>query len=207
MIKKLFKKFINKIIYRQKVNRHGINNKFICPASVCMKKVRVDFWGNNNIIILEDNVYLNNTKIIIGFPNCKVENCVVKIGSNTSFNSLYLQIGEDNSIVNVGKNCMCSFGIEMNCTDHHSIFDAEGKLINVGENITIGDNVWICKDVKIMKNTNIPSGCVVAQGSIVTKKFEKENCVIAGNPAKVTKENIYWNRIRPNNWIKNNEVK
>ena len=199
---KYIKRIINKIFYNQKINYRGKNNKFICPDSVCLKKIRIDFWGNNNKVILEDNVYLNNSKIIIGFPNCRVENCVVKIGKNTSFNSLYVQIGEDNSSVNIGENCMCSFGIEMNCTDHHSIFDAEGKLINVGENITIGDNVWICKDVKIMKNTNIPDDCIVAQGSIVTKKFEKKHCVIAGNPAKVAKENIYWNRIRPNNYLK-----
>lgn len=202
MIKKLFKKFINKIIYGQKVNRHGINNKFICPASVCMKKVRVDFWGNNNIIILEDNVYLNNTKIIIGFPNCRVENCVVKIGKNTSFNSLYVQIGEDNSSVIIGEDCRCSYNVELTCTDHHSIFNENGELINIGKNITIGNHVWICKDVRIMKNTNIPNDCIVAQGSIVTKKFEKENCVIAGNPAKVVKENIHWDGIRPNNFMK-----
>ena len=81
-------------------------------------------------------------------------------------------------------------------------FNEDNKLLNIGQSITIGDKVWICKDVKFMKNANIPNGCVVAQGSIVTKRFEKENCVIAGNPAKITKENIQWDRIRPNNFLK-----
>lgn len=196
------RKLLNKIFYISKIHYHGKNNKFICPTSVCLKKVKIVFWGNNNKIILDDNVYLNNAKIIIGFPNCRVENCVIKIGLNSSFNSLYLQIGENNNVVNIGKNCMFSYGIDINSTDHHSIFDENNNLINMGKRITIGDNVWVCKDVKIMKNTNIPSGCVIAQGSIVTKKFEKENCVIAGNPAKVVKQNIHWDRIRPNNWIK-----
>ena len=84
----------------------------------------------------------------------------------------------------------------------HSIFDENGNLINVGQSITIGNHVWICKDVKIMKNTNIPDGCIVAQGSIVTKKFEKENCILAGNPARVVKENIHWDSIRPNDYLK-----
>ena len=52
-----------------------------------------------------------------------------------------------------------------------------------------------------MKNTTIPNGCVVATRSIVTRNFEKENCIIAGSPAKVVKENISWDRQRPQNYI------
>ena len=201
-MKQTFKQFINRIFYRQRIKFHGKNNSFTYPKTANLKKLKIDVWGNNNKIIIADNVHLNNTHIAIGFANCKVENCTVKIGYKSSFNGLYLQIGEDNCTVSVGEKCMCSYGIEINCTDHHSIFDANGNLTNVGESVTIGNHVWICKDVKFMKNTNIPNGCIVAQGSIVTKHFDKENCVIAGNPAKIVKENISWDRIRPNNFIK-----
>ena len=187
---KTVKNFINKIIYQQRINHHGKNNEFICPNSARLKRIKIDFWGNNNKIIIGENTYLNNTKIIIGFPNCPVENCTIQIGNKTSFNSLYLQMGEDNSSVIIGENCRCSYNIELNCTDHHSIFDKEGNILNIGKKISIGNHVWICKDVRILKNSNIPDGCVIAQGSIVTKNFDKENCVIAGNPAKVVKENI-----------------
>ena len=78
------------------------------------------------------------------------------------------------------------------------IFDEQGNLINKGESIIVGNNVWVCKNVIFMKNTKVPNGCIVAQGSIVTRKFDKENCVAAGNPAKLVKENISWNKIRPN---------
>lgn len=71
-----------------------------------------------------------------------------------------------------------------------------------GENIIVGNNVLVCKNVTFMKNTKVPNGCIVAQGSIVTKKFDKENSVIAGNPAKIVKENIYWDRTRPNKHLK-----
>lgn len=127
---------------------------------------------------------------------------IVKIGYKSSFNGLLLQIGEDDSTVEIGEHCMCSFDIEINCTDHHSIFDKFGNLANRGNFVSIGDRVWLCKDVKILKNTNIPSGSIVAQGSVVTKCFEKESCVIAGNPAKIVKEDIRWDRIRPNNYLK-----
>jgi acetyltransferase-like isoleucine patch superfamily enzyme len=33
---------------------------------------------------------------------------------------------------------------------------------------------------------------VVASGSVVSSKFERKNTLIAGNPAKVIKEDVEW---------------
>ena len=55
----------------------------------------------------------------------------------------------------------------------------------------------MCKNITILKNTKIPSNSVVAQGSTVTKKFDTENIIIAGNPAKIVKENTIWDRKKP----------
>lgn len=52
--------------------------------------------------------------------------------------------------------------------------------IEIGENVFIGCNCLILKGAKIGSNTTIGAGSVVA-GSI------PENCVAAGNPAKVKK--------------------
>lgn len=41
----------------------------------------------------------------------------------------------------------------------------------------------------ILKGVSIGSGSVIAAGSVVTKDVP-ENCVAAGNPAKVVKENL-----------------
>lgn len=115
---------------------------------------------------------------------------------------MLIQLGESDSVVEVGSGCMCSHGIELNCTDHHTIFNADGEVINVGKSIKIGSKVWICKNVKVMKNTNVPDGCVLAQNSIITKNFTQENCIIAGNPGRVVKENIRWDRLRPQNALR-----
>jgi len=150
---------------------------------------------------------LHNVKLQIGFENSPVDNCCITIGNKTSINGSSLLLGEDNSEIKIGKECMFSFDVEMSCSDTHAILDEQGNLINRGESIIVGDHVWVCKNATIMKNTKIPNGCIVAQGSIVTKKFEKENSVIAGNPAKLVKENIRWDRVRPNKLLreKNNE--
>lgn len=55
--------------------------------------------------------------------------------------------------------------------------------------VNIGDNVWIGANVIILKGVSIGSGSVVAAGSVVTKDIP-ENCVAAGNPAHIVKENL-----------------
>lgn len=55
--------------------------------------------------------------------------------------------------------------------------------------VSIGDNVWIGANVIILKGVTIGSGSVIAAGSVVTKDIPA-NCVAAGNPAKVVKENL-----------------
>lgn len=52
------------------------------------------------------------------------------------------------------------------------------KPIEIGENVFIGCNCIILKGSKIGNN------CVIGAGSVVAGEFE-DNCIIAGNPAKV----------------------
>ena len=44
----------------------------------------------------------------------------------------------------------------------------------------------------ILKNSVIPDGSIVAYHSLVTKKFEGENLLLGGCPAKVVEEEIEW---------------
>lgn len=48
----------------------------------------------------------------------------------------------------------------------------------------IGKNCFIGCNSIILKGTVLGDGCVVGAGAVVCGKFE-DNCVIAGNPAKV----------------------
>ncbi len=204
---KILKQLLNKSFYAPKIKIKGKNNIVDIHNSAYTRRVRIEIYGNNNTIHIAEDNYLHNFKIIIGFPNCPVENCTVTIGKDSSFNQACIQLGESNSRVDIGSGCTFAHGIEVNCTDHHSILDENGELINIGEAIKIGSKVWVCRDVNIMKNTNIPDGCVVATRSVVTRKFDKENCIIAGAPAKIVKENIRWDRLRPQNYIRKTQNK
>ncbi len=55
------------------------------------------------------------------------------------------------------------------------------KAIHIGKNCFIG-----CNSI-ILKGTVLGDGCVVGAGAVVCGTFE-ENCVIAGNPAKVIRK-------------------
>ena len=191
------KSFLNKFVIKPKINVEGQNNKIEISEKAYLRKVKINIFGNNNSVTISDRVYLHNTRIDIGFSDCPINNCRVFIGRKTSTNGLYICLGESDSEVSIGEECMISFDVEMSCTDTHSITDLNGNLLNKGEFIHIGSRVWICKNTTILKNTEIKDDCVVAQNSIVTKCFETSNCVIAGNPAKIVKEGIKWSAQRP----------
>lgn len=46
----------------------------------------------------------------------------------------------------------------------------------------------------ILKNVKIGSGSVIGINSTVTKSFEEKNVLIVGNPAKIVKNNIKWEK-------------
>ena len=54
--------------------------------------------------------------------------------------------------------------------------------------VIIGNNVWIGDKATILPNVTIGDGAVIAANSVVTKDVPAYS-VVAGNPAKVIKEN------------------
>lgn len=197
----------------------GENNKIIIGGQkltendkqLLDKAGRITIEGNNNIVELSDvndlkcdiHIIGNNNKVSIGKFKLKYVSTISIIMS--SFNnkliiedSMYIGLCQfvlkgKNSVIHIGKNSLFSENINIWNTDHHPIYDLEtNKRINDEQNIMIGDHVWLGKDVVILKNSIIPSGCVVGMRSLVNKAFPKENCIIAGTPAKVVKENIRW---------------
>ncbi len=194
------KRLLNKLFFT-KIKQFGGKNNINISKSAYLRKVKIIIYGFGNTIVIKDNTYLHKVKIIIGFKDCHINGCKIIIGEGTSFNSAYIQTGENNSTLTIGRNCMFSFNIEISCTDTHAIADLNGNLLNKGNNIEIGDNVWVCKNAVVLKNTKIPNNCIVAQGCIIAGKFYKNNCILAGIPAKVVKENIIWSRKRPQSFL------
>jgi acetyltransferase-like isoleucine patch superfamily enzyme len=79
--------------------------------------------------------------------------------------------------------------------DGHIILDREtGEVLNKPEDIVIENNVWIGMRSVILKGSLVKSGSVIGAMSLVNKKFDEENILIAGVPAKKIRSNIEWRR-------------
>ena len=95
--------------------------------------------------------------------------------------------------IEIGSDCLISWDNLIMDTDFHNISDKQGKVINEDSEIIIGDKVWIgCRNT-ILKGTNIKNNTVVGAGSLISRNINSGNCIIAGNPIKVIKEDILWN--------------
>lgn len=80
-------------------------------------------------------------------------------------------------------------------SENFTIWDSDAhQMMNGSEPtqpIVIGNKVWIGTNVTVLKGVKIGDGCVIAAGSLVTKDVPA-NCLAAGVPAKVIKENVSW---------------
>lgn len=72
-------------------------------------------------------------------------------------------------------------------TPHRS--KERGWEVSTHAAIVIGNNCWIGEGSRIHKGVTIGDGSIVAAGSIVTKSVPA-NCIVAGNPAVIVKNNI-----------------
>lgn len=197
-----------------------INRKQICgklnkieKMNAVLNGVLFDIIGNENYIELNKMVILDGVtfhvrgdlnKVIIG-ENCRIANsilwiennkCEIIIGRQTTIGGAHIAATEDESKIVIGDDCMLAYNIDIRTGDSHGIYDPNGNRINKAEDAIIGEHVWIAAHTIILKGVVIGDGSIVGTGAVVSKGVYPPFCIIAGNPAKVVKETIYWTRLR-----------
>lgn len=141
------------------------------------KGVRV--MKNNGTIKLGDRVLLHRYVKLSAYGG-KIE-----IGDNS-------YIG-DRTEIHSGKEVKIGNGVNIawDCNildrDYHA-FESDSEVI---KSVEICDHVWIGARSIILKGVTVGEGAVVAAGSVVTRDVPP-GCLVAGNPAKVIKENVKW---------------
>lgn len=157
-----------------------------------LSRLSIKIYGNDNTIIigahssgdgLSISIENNNNKVILGKG--------FTVGPNTELAAI-----EGTTIV-FGEDCQLSANITLRTGDSHSITDLQGKRTNPSKSIKIGNHVWIGNSVLIFKGTQISDNSIIAGGSVVTGgKIYPANSIIGGNPSRIIKENVNWERQR-----------
>ncbi|MEM8594078.1 MAG: acyltransferase [Pseudomonadota bacterium] len=89
------------------------------------------------------------------------------------------------SSITIGHSCLFANGVYITDSDWHDVYDRV-SFDSTHKAVVIGDNVWIGDHATVLKGVRIGDNSVVAAGSVVTKDIP-ENCIYAGNPAKLIK--------------------
>ncbi len=201
-----FQDVVDKLRGKSDIKGEGNVVEFDWKETKKFAKVKI-FGSNNEVRIKSTEPFV--AQINIGSKDCPVNNCRFFADKKSGSNGANIVLMEDNSSVIIGQDTIISSGVNILCSDTHSILNLNDEVINIGKSIEIGNHCWIGMDSKILKNTKISDNSIVAAGAVVAsnKTALPEGCILAGNPARVVKENINWDRKRPKQYLNENKVK
>ena len=122
-------------------------------------------------------------------------NTSISIGRNlTITKDAYIVAGHDTPI-SIGNNCLFGAKISIRSADGHNIYAKDSSdIINPSKPVIIEDNVWLGYDCLILKGVILKKNSIVGAKSLVDKPFNVSNVIIAGIPARIIKEDIYWEK-------------
>lgn len=91
---------------------------------------------------------------------------------------------------------MFSTNITVRCGESpHLLFDkVTGEFLDKSDGVVIGNHVWIGENAYITKAAILADECVVGACAVVSRQFLRTNVAVAGNPARVVRENVQWIR-------------
>ncbi len=93
--------------------------------------------------------------------------------------------------IQVGRGSLLAWNVTVMDHDYHAIMQ-DGAAVNAPSDIEIGDAVWLGANATILKGVRIARGGVVGASAVVHGEFAEENCVMAGNPARIIRRGVTW---------------
>lgn len=189
-------------------------NKVISSGD--FKVILLPITGNNVIDIDENTTARGDAKIIMEECGGQIQierNCrfgfnahfevfshsKILVQEKSSFADNFTARASSCSVIDIGKDCMFSYDVEMYSGDGHSIFDVESYTRvneiyphNEKNDIIVGEHVWAGLRCTLLSG-RIGKNSIIGAGAVVKGKVPKY-CVAVGNPAVVKKTNVTWSR-------------
>lgn len=204
----------NRIVVMHSDNTSSEKFDVITPEEALRRyHLNVKYRGQNSIIIIWDDICLKHCCISMGENglmyighNFKVRhalninvgnrNGTVCFGDGCNIGTMNIYAGDEKNMeVLIGDNFMSALNLEMRTSDGHTIYSLDNPDVAINKacfGIHVASHVWVGLNVFIGKDVVIPPDCVIGASSTLTKKEFKANCIIAGTPARIIRENINW---------------
>jgi len=125
-----------------------------------------------------ENVYIQ--------PNFNCDNGKnIHVGEDflTNYNVTILDIAP----VHIGDYCMIGPNTLITTVGHPINPEGRRKKMAQGKPINIGDDVWIGGNCTILPGVTIGNNVIIAAGAVVTKDV-RDNCIVGGMPARIIKD-------------------
>ncbi|MET1260762.1 acyltransferase [Flagellimonas sp. DF-77] len=171
------------------------NNNTITIAEGCfLKKASFRIKGDYNTIHIGSDIKIKNGGLIYA----ENDGCQIKVGKATTFfKDIQIVAVENDATIEIGEDCMFGSDNEIRTSDHHAILDLEsGERINPAKNVSIGNHVWVTNRVAILKGSTIGNHCILGAKTVTSGPYREDHVILAGNPARIVKRNITWDRSR-----------
>ncbi|WP_044870411.1 acyltransferase [Pseudomonas sp. LFM046] len=173
-----------------KVVFRGANNHVVIDAGSRIKRLTVEFNCSEGYFELGRNDWDDAFKGLVRIG----QGSRVRIGHNVTCTAHCFIDASELATVTIGEDCMFASGNQLRTDDAHPIFDVRtGKRVNPARNIVIGNHVWLGYNARILGGADIGEGSVIGMDALVKGRLPN-NCIAAGVPARVVRQDIAWER-------------
>lgn len=169
----------------------GTENSIEIDGSCRLHRCSIRVVGNRNRIIIAHGAVLNNAELWI-----EDDLNEISIGADSVISGRTHIAAIEGTAVRIGPGCLLSSDIRFATGDSHSVVDANGSRINPSKSIEIAEHVWIGAGATILKGSSIQRNSIVGAKTVIATEYGEEGVVIVGNPGRIVKRNVNWERER-----------
>lgn len=176
-----------RMLWRIRFHPGATGNRVAVGERFRMGSLKIEIGGSDNRLTIGDDVRWGGRIVLSG------KRGQVSIGDRCHATEVYL--ANRGARVTIGADCLFSHGIEIRSADMHPVYDLEtGARINPPADVSVGDHCWLGARSFLGKGANIPNETIVGACAVVTTQFRAEHTAIAGNPGRVVRTGVRWER-------------